>query len=372
MGHDVSCPITSPYLLKTKTPMTASAKQSSRPGVFMVGNYFLKRQGNYAPTQDLLLFLEQQGYPIISAPHTTNKLARLAEITWKALRYQRRYQVAIIELYSGMAFLWAEWIVLVLRLLGKRIILNPHGGNLPTFARGREARLQRLMKAAAWVVTPSYTLQTGLREFRADMEVLPNALDLARYPFHQRTSAAPRLVWLRAFHHLYRPDIAVQALGLLKDDFPDLTLTMVGPDKGDGSYEGLWALARELGVEVRLSTPGAVAKASVPDALAPHDIFLNTTTAESFGISVMEAAALGLCIITTNVGELPFIWTHEDNALMTAPGDAQVVADAIRRVLTDPALAARLSQNARAKAEQYGFETIMARWIEGIERVVKG
>ena len=74
-----------------------------------------------------------------------------------------------------------------------------------------------------------------MRPYRADLHLLPNALDLNRYRFRLREEPQPRMVWLRAFHEIYNPFLAAEVAALLGDSFPDIRLTMVGPDKGDGS-----------------------------------------------------------------------------------------------------------------------------------------
>ena len=92
------------------------------------------------------------------------------------------------------------------------------------------------------------------------------------------------------------------------------------------------------------------------------DIYINTTTVESFGIAVMEAAAAGLCIITTSVGELPHLWIDEEEALLVPSNDPQAMAVAVRRILTEPGLASRLSKNAHEKAMQYDWSVIIPQW----------
>jgi glycosyltransferase involved in cell wall biosynthesis len=86
----------------------------------------------------------------------------------------------------------------------------------------------------------------------------------------------------------------------------------------------------------------------------------------------MEAAALGMCIVTTNVGELPHIWTHEHDALLVPPKDPKAMADAIRRILTEPELAERLSRNARAKAEQFDWSIILPQWEAILMKLTSG
>ena len=104
--------------------------------------------------------------------------------------------------------------------------------------------------------------------------------------------------------------------------------------------------------------------------LAEGDIFLNTTNYESFGVSVLEAAACGLCIVTTDAGELPFIWQDGVDALIVPVNDARAMAAAVTRILAEPGLAAKLSTNARKNAEKYDWSVILPQWEELFKSLV--
>ena len=105
----------------------------------MVGNYFLRARGNYAPTEELRLYLERAGYGVFSVPGPGGRLQRLWDMTWPTLKHRRQYQVAIIEVYSGLAFRWAEWVCFLLRLTGKPYILNLHGIHCQHYQAGKVA-----------------------------------------------------------------------------------------------------------------------------------------------------------------------------------------------------------------------------------------
>ncbi len=90
---------------------------------------------------------------------------------------------------------------------------------------------------------------------------------------------------------------------LLEPEFPRVQLTMIGPDKGDGSLERTQWSAKELGVSRRIDYPGGLPKSEIPAILNQYDVFLNTTDVDNTPVSVVEALACGLCIVSTNVGE---------------------------------------------------------------------
>jgi glycosyltransferase involved in cell wall biosynthesis len=174
--------------------------------------------------------------------------------------------------------------------------------------------------------------------------------------------AQPNLIWLRAFHELYNPSLAPRVLAALAPEFPEIRLTMIGPDKGDGSLPRTEEVARELAVNERVAFTGAIPKLAVPAQLNQGDIFLNTTSVDNVPVSVLEAMASGLCVVSTNAGGIPYLLEHEQDALLVSPNNADEMAAAVRRILNDPQLAARLSAGARKKAEQHDWSNILPGW----------
>ena len=83
----------------------------------------------------------------------------------------------------------------------------------------------------------------------------------------------------------------------------------------------------------------------------------------------MEAGACGLCIVTTRVGEIPYLWQDRKNALLV-PGDSpKAMCEAVDQILNDPDLATTLSVKARENAEFFDFSVVMPEWDELLGRV---
>src|SRR5262249_26172250 len=195
-------------------------------------------------------------------------------------------------------------------------VLVLRGGGLANFARRHPRRTRRCLRQANAVAVPSRFLLERMCRYRDDLRLLPNPLDLPRYQFRVRTAARPSLVWLRALHGLYNPTMAPEVLARLLPHFPDAQLIMVGPDKGDGSWQAVQETAKRLGVATRISMPGGVAKEDVPGWLKQGDIFLNTSRVDNTPVSVLEAMASGLCIVSTDVGGMPFLLDDGQDALL--------------------------------------------------------
>jgi glycosyltransferase involved in cell wall biosynthesis len=290
------------------------------------------------------------------------RVQRLADVVTTVWRNRHEYDIAHVDVFSGAAFAMAEAACFALRTAGKPYVLTLRGGDLPRFAAGHRRRVARLLGLASAVTTPSAYLGERLSGYRQRLELLPNAMDVSHYPFVHRTEPQPRLVWIRSFHDIYDPVLAVETLALLKADWPSVSLTMVGPDKGDGSLAAVLRTAAALGVESRLHVQDHIAKRDVPRWLHRGDIFLNTSSVDNTPMTVCEAMACGLCVVSTNVGGMPYLLRDHTDALLVPPGNSHRMAEAVRQILEDCRLAADLSRNGRRKVLDFDWSVVLPAW----------
>jgi len=329
-------------------------------GLLFVGNFLSGVGFNQTYCEDMTRRLEARRWRVVRTSGRRDRIARFADMLKTSWTAREAYAAAHIDVFSGTAFLWAEAVSFELKRLGKPYVLTLRGGNLPAFAARWPTRVRRLLRSAAAVTTPSRYLEQELAHLGPSVRVIPNAIDVASYTYVPRTRLRPRLVWVRAFHAVYNPVMAVDVMARL--GAPDATLTMIGVDKGDGSVEAVRARARELGVQDRVTLVLGVPKREVADYLAAADIFINTTYVDNTPVSVLEAMAAGLCVVTTNAGGIPFLVDDGCTGLLTRPGDAHAMAAQIDRLLADSAFAAALSARARDHAVAHDWSTVIETW----------
>jgi glycosyltransferase involved in cell wall biosynthesis len=343
-----------------------------KKSLLLIGNFLSPTLGIRSMGEELALRLSQEGWKVITASNRPKPWSRLFDMMATAWQRRREYNTAYVEVYSGKAFFWAEAVSLSLRRAGKPYVLNLHGGALPGFARHWPGRVSRLLNSAAAVVTPSPYLLTEMASYRKDVQLIPNGLNLQDYEFKLRAQPQPHLVWLRTFREFYNPSLAPKVLSRLFREVQASKLIMVGPDSRDGSLGQTQKTASDLNVAHIVSFPGKVPKQEVPGWLQKGDIFLNTTNVDNTPVSVIEAMALGLCPVSTEVGGIPYLLEHETDALLVQPNDPDAMAAAVRRLLTEPGLARRLSENARKKAAQFDWRIIMPQWESLLAAVAAG
>lgn len=146
------------------------------------------------------------------------------------------------------------------------------------------------------------------------------------------------LLTVNFLHPRKRIDLFLNAFAVLKHDVPNAIALIVGagPEK-----DALHALARELGIADTVRFTGFVADAELPAYYAASDVYMHTGKLESFGLSVLEASAAGLPVISVNEGgPREIIADGETGLLVDATPNA--LADAARALAGEPALRERM------------------------------
>jgi glycosyltransferase involved in cell wall biosynthesis len=135
---------------------------------------------------------------------------------------------------------------------------------------------------------------------------------------------------------------------------------------GTGPLEGeLRALAAPLGAAVRFG--GYTPPGELPSVYAEADVLALVSTYEPFGVTAREAAAAGLPLIcTVRAGAAGDVAVAGENALLVDPENRAAITDALRRMVREPELRARLAEGSRAVTERHPLEAD----VEAFERAV--
>lgn len=270
--------------------------------------------------------------------------------------------VVLIDTYSSSAFYYAWLSARLCSILGVKYITILRGGNLPDRINNSPGLSRQLFAHAVTNIVISGYLQKCLEEKGFKNHLINNNINLALYPFQLRTKATPRLLWVRAFHEAtYNPQLAVRIVARLAGKYPDVHLAMVGPDK-DGSMETCKKLSADLGIADKITFTGRLSKADWTALSTGYGIFVNTTNFDNLPISVIEALALGMPVVTTNVGGIPYLVRNEENGLLVNPRSEDEMIAAITRLLQDDKITERLSRNARQTADSYDWQIIRKQW----------
>lgn len=325
-----------------------------------IGNKLSKHGLNKTTVETLGKSLEEEGYKVHITSDKKNFFFRILDMVFSVIRFSKKVDYILIDTYSTKAFWYAFITSQLARVFKIKYIPILHGGNLPKRLDKNPFLCQLLFKNSYKNVAPSHYL---LREFEergfSNVIYIPNTIEIEKYTYKKRKKFQPKLLWVRAFASIYNPKMAVEVLCVLQNKFPQATLTMVGPDK-DGSLIETKRKADELGLRVNFT--GQLSKEAWWQVGADHDVFINTTHFDNTPVSVLEAMALGLAVVSTNVGGIPFLLTHEETALLVADGQVEEMCVAIENTIQNPTASFLRTQQARVLVEKMDWQVIKEQW----------
>lgn len=297
---------------------------------------------------------------IKTASGRKNQLLRLLEMIVYFFRYGLFSDRIIIDVYSSFALNYAFIMGSFSYVFKKKFILVLRGGSLPDKYLRSKKRINFLFSKAHYIIAPSLYLAEFFRKQGFHVEIIPNIIPLEDYPFQERSQIRPRILALRGFGKPYNPLMTLQAVNLIKDQVKDLKVMMLGnPEEPHYSevMDYIWENKLDSIVEVKSKMPKKEWIALSED----YDIMVSNPVIDNTPVSLIEGMALGMCVISTKVGGVPYLVSEKECKLI-ASDDAEGLAKAILEVIHRPDLAKQLSNNGRMKAEEFDWGIVRHKW----------
>lgn len=325
-----------------------------------IGNN-LKAPGSL-PTgiQNLGAALRAEGYNVKTASGKNNKILRMADMLRLVIRHSATTDFVLIDTYSTANFWYAYLVGNLCRILQLKYIPILHGGNLPERLNTHPNSCKLLFKNAFLNIAPSHFLLKTFKEAGfTNLKYIPNHILLQDYPFVERNDLKPKFLWVRAFAEIYNPMLPIKVLEKLIFEYPEAELCMVGPEK-DGSLDKCKKYVKQEDLPVKFQ--GKLERSKWTKLAQEYDIFINSSNVDNTPVSLIEAMALGLPIVSTNVGGIPFLINSNENGILIPPNDPEAMVSAILKLLENPELTQKLTISARKKVEAFDWEIVKEQW----------
>lgn len=276
------------------------------------------------------------------------------------LRRLRHYDVIHVFSASYWSFLLAPLPAMAIgRLFRKQVILNYHSGEAADhLARSRIA--VRAIRLAHRVVVPSRYLVEVFARFGVEATAIGNFVDVERIPYRRRTRLTPSVLTNRNLEPMYNVACVIRAFARIQAEVPDATLTVAGFGSQRTPLE---TLAVELGLR-HVSFVGRVPAGEMGALYDRADLFLNGSNIDNMPLSLLDAFAAGVPVVTTDAGGIPYMVESERTGIVVPIEDDGALAAASLRLLRDAALATRIADAARAEClAHYVWPVVQEQWV---------
>jgi len=308
----------------------------------------------------LIELLSQKGIEVVWASKYPQRIKRAQDIIKTIIRHKDA-KLGIIMVYSFGAFLYADIASYLMHRFHIPIVFWLHGGALPEFVEKHKKWVKRVLNRGKILIAPSFYLATYFRRYGYEVEVIRNIIHIEDYPYHTENNISPKLLWMRTFHPIYNPKMALYAHREVLKVFPEAFLTMAGVDRG--IMKDMIKLSKELGISDKVSFPGFLDKEKKYEYFKSHFIYLHTNFIDNTPVSVIEALAGGLIVIATDVGGIPYLLKHKYNALLVKPDDYKKMADYVIGIIKGKIDLKGIRTKGRELAMEFDAKNVIEQWL---------
>ena len=362
------------------TEDTMARNRVSRPRIAMVAPSLGVLGGQAVQAKVLADHLRADGYEVELVPinppfpRGAGWLKRLRFIRTVAneglylptLRKLRSADVVHVLSASYWSFLLAPLPAIVAaRKWGKPILLNYHSGEADDHLAHWGSLVHPWLKMVDKIVVPSVFLRDVFARHGYRAEVIHNIIDTGQFRYRERLPLLPEFLSVRNFEPHYGVEYTLVAFAMIQTVFPAASLTVAG----QGPHEAeLKHLAQALALR-NVRFIGAVDPAQMPSLYDRHSVFLNASFVDNQPLSVLEAMASGMPVVSTPIGDIPNMVKDGESATLVPAGDPYAMAKAATLLLEQPQRAALMAQRAKESLVRYDWSKVGPAWADTYRRL---
>ena len=281
-----------------------------------------------------------------------NALLFLANLTWNLPRGR---VVHVFSTSNLSFFLFTMPPVLLGRLLGRFVVIHYHGGNADEFLQRWAWLALPVLRAAQSLIVPSGFLVDVFARYGLVAQPIVNTLALDKFRFAPRDPLLARVLIARHLRPPYNVACGIRAFSRVAKQHAGATLTVAGAGVERAQLE---QLSRELGIASQVQFVGNIDNERMRALFESSHIYLNSSEVDNQPVSILEAFACGLPVVSTAVGGIPYMVIDGQDGLLAPTGDDAALGSHMLRLLAEPALARTLSERGRLRVQEYSWPRI--------------
>lgn len=299
-------------------------------------------------------------------------LFRLIPYLYQIWRSAKQVQLFHVMANSGWSWhLFAVPVIWIGWVKRKPVIINYRGGEAEAFFSRSFRWIRPSLKKTQLIVVPSGFLHRVFNKFGFETIIIPNIINLDRFTANvqreERAQAAPHIVVTRNLELIYDVATVIRAFDLVRTRIPTVRLTVAGSGPERSALEQQVA---ELGLSACVHFTGRLDNEKIATLYQRADVMVNASLVDNMPISILEALASGVPVVSSNAGGIPYLVTHKKNALLVAPQDPTALADAVLQVLCDQNLAQQLVEEGLQLVQEFSWSNVKQRLFAVYQQVL--
>lgn len=241
---------------------------------------------------------------------------------------------------------------------GKPVVLNYHSGEAEDHLRNWGRWVHPAIKRVKKIVVPSLYLNQVFARYGYQAQIIPNIIDISQFTFRLRDPLKPTFLSVRNLENIYRIENTLAAFALIKTHLPLATLLVAGYGRDEQRLKQ-YVVDKKI---ADVTFVGRIEPAGIADVYNQADIFINSSVVDNQPLSILEAMAAGLPVISTSPGDIPQMIRHKHTGMLVPEDDPAAVADAAIWLLNHQSDVNDMVQAARVSVQKYTWMIVKADW----------
>lgn len=293
---------------------------------------------------------------------------RLIPYLYKLWQSANSVQLFHVMANSGWSWhLFSAPAIWIAYLKNKPVIINYRGGKAEAFFNKSIFWIKPSLKKTSEIIVPSAFLKNIFEKRGFKATIVPNIIDLDRFAFQTKewiipkVKNAPHIILTRNLESIYDNTTAIKAFSIVKKKFPYAKLSIAGSGPERSILE---QLVESLNLVDSVVFLGRVDNITINQLYHKADVMINSSLVDNMPISILEALACKVPVVSTNVGGVPFLVKHDETALLVPPQEPQEIAKAIELILTNPEKTKKMVETGYEVVQQYSWDNVRLKLME--------
>jgi N-acetyl-alpha-D-glucosaminyl L-malate synthase BshA len=261
---------------------------------------------------------------------------------------------------------------LVKKLFDIPYVIYCHGSDVYLPWKFKKIISKLVIKNAAAVVVLTNNMKDEIKKnYDRNVLVIPNGIDSEKFKNLSQEKIRDELnikqnetiiIFIGTLKPVKGVQYLIEAMEILRQKNLDVKLLLIGDGK---EKQNLEKLVKKLKLEKHVKFIGKIQNEEIPKYMALSNIFVLPSLSEGFPLTILEAMACGLPIVTTMVRGIPEVVEDGENGFLVEPKNPKEIAEKVLLLLKDDKLREKISNNNKEKAKKYSWENV----VEKLEKV---
>lgn len=328
----------------------------------------LKKRKKMQSAMETMTDFFQEFANVRSASDHSSLILKAVDLILTLSRNAKWANVVLIDLFSTRSFYLSLLLCANCKLFHLSYFLVLRGGALPSRYRSNPRLCKWMFDNSSKIIAPSNYLLSYFSSFGFELTYIPNIINESLYDYKLRQPIKPSILYLRGFGKVYNPLMLVKAVNRLKD-IEDLNVLMLGGEH-EHHYGAVMDEIKLNNLEGIISVKQKMTREEWIRISSEYSFMVSCPDVDNTPTSLIEGMALGMCVITTKVGGVPYLVNSEE-VFFVEKNNHEELATTLEHLLSDSWEYERKVQQARSKAEGFSWAMVKPQWQKIFDDIIK-